>query len=98
MDYAAILAEDRRIAILRLLEGSDGTISDSVAQDALAQLGNTAAREVIRADFAWLAENGLVTVEMVTPTLAVAAITQLGIDTATGRHRVKGVKRPGPTR
>ena len=91
-----MMDEDRRLAILRIQYDTDGSVNDSIAQDALDQLGHRVGRQTIRDDFAWLAGHGLVTVDKLSDTLAVATITQRGQDAATGRVRVDGVKRPGP--
>lgn len=62
--YKEIVAQDRRLAMLRFLEqDSDYKINDSVMQQALEQLGHSVSREAIRADFDFLAEIGLIDVE-----------------------------------
>lgn len=96
MDYPQLLAQDRRLSILRLLNDSGGGLNDSIAQSALDTLGLPSAREDIRDDFEWLAKAKLVVHEAVSPTLATVKITQRGVDVALGRARVEGVKRPSP--
>lgn len=95
--FHEVLAEDRRLAILRLLESdSDYAVNESLVQTALGQLGHGVSRDTVRADFAWLAEQGLVTVEIVAETIHVARLTGRGADVAQGLARVPGVKRPRP--
>ena len=94
MSFAAILAEDRRLAILLLLEGEGGAVNESVMQVALDALGHRVARDTVRVEFAWLAEQGLVKVETVADRVQVARLTGRGEDVANGRARVPGVKRP----
>ena len=94
MSFAAILAEDRRLAILCLLEGEGGAVNESVMQAALDALGHRVSRDTVLAEFAWLAEQGLVEVETVAEQVQVARLTGRGEDVAGGRARVPGVKRP----
>lgn len=96
-DYRTVVAENRRLAVLRFLaEEQDYSTNDSVMQSALEQIGHGVARDVVRSDFAWLAEQGLVRVEVVMDKIHVATITARGIDVAHGRSTVPGVSRPGP--
>lgn len=97
MSFSALLAEDRRLAILRILEGDARyATNDSVMQTALDRIGHSVSREMVRSDFAWLAELGLVELEQVTATVHVARLTGRGVDVAAGRASVPGVKRPRP--
>lgn len=97
MSFHKLLAEDRRLAILRILNGDSGyATNESVMQTALYQLGHGVSREVVRSDFAWLAEQGLVEVEQVSDSVHVARLTSRGVDVAAGHATVPGVKRPRP--
>lgn len=97
MSFSALLAEDRRLAILRILEGDARyATNDSVMQTALDRIGHSVSREMVRSDFAWLAELGLVEIEQVAATVHVARLTGRGVDVAAGRASVPGVKRPRP--
>lgn len=100
MEYAEILAEHRRLAILRLLAGEDGstgaeTANESILYDCLDRLGLDAGltRAVVREDLAFLVGRDLVRTEMV-ETLMVATITRRGVDVARGREQIKGIKKP----
>lgn len=98
MNYAAFVAEDRRLAILRLLSDQGAyALNDSVLHDALGQLGHDCARSVVRGELEWLEEHGLVRVERVAEDRVwVAHLTERGGDVALGRARASGVKRPSP--
>lgn len=94
---ASTLAEDRRAIILRVLhDQGDFALNDGVLQEALDRLGgHRVARDVVRADLAWLEELALLAVEKVGPVWC-ATLTHRGADVATGRAVVPGVKRPSP--
>lgn len=95
--YQDFVAADRRLAVLRFLSSDpDYAMNDTVIQGALASIGHGVSRDVVKADFAWLAEQGLVTVEIVMGKIHVATTTARGLDAATGRAIVPGVARPGP--
>lgn len=97
MSFQNLLAEDRRLAILRLLAADAAyAINESVMQAALDPLGHRVGRDVVRGEFAWLKEQGLVEVEQVTDAVHVARLTSRGLDVAEGRAVVPGVKRPRP--
>ncbi len=97
MSYKTVVTEDRRLAILRFLqEEGDYAMNDSVMQKALRQIGHGTSRDVVRSDFSWLAELGLIALERVMDDLFVANISPRGIEVATGMARVSGVSRPSP--
>jgi hypothetical protein len=94
--YAEVCAEDRRLVILRFLsEEPDYRMNTSLLQDALDTVGHRESRDVIHGDAAWLKDVGLVTHEQLGPVL-VLKLTSRGLDAATGRAIIPGVKRPGP--
>ncbi len=94
--YQEICTEDRRLVILRFLaEEPDYRMNTSLLQDALDTVGHRESRDVIAADAAWLRDMGLVTHERLGPVLVIK-LTARGLDAATGRAIVPGVKRPGP--
>ncbi len=96
--YQDFIAEDRRLAELRFLaEDNDYSLNDSVMQTALKMIGHTVSRDIIRADFAFLSELGLIRVENVlNGQVTVAHLTGRGIDVASGAATVPGVKKPRP--
>jgi hypothetical protein len=96
-DYRTVVAENRRLALLRFLASdADYAMNDSVIQTALGSIGHGVSRDVVRGDFSWLAEQGLVRVEVVMDKIHVATITARGLDVASGCAIVPGVARPGP--
>jgi len=97
MSLAKLMEEDRRLAILRLLESQQGYHrNDRVVPDALSRLGHAVSRDQVRTDFAWLDEVGLLSVEVVLDRVHIAKLTSRGVDVAKGLATVPGVKRPRP--
>lgn len=96
-DYNAHLREHLRLTLLRLLAGQGGGYSanESVLADAANRYGFAVARDVVRGELAWLAEQGLVRTEEI-GVIRVATITKRGLDAAAGRAAIPGVRRPGP--
>ena len=90
------LAEDRRLTILKLLAESNGyALNEFLLQSALEQFGHSVSTDRLHADLAWLAEQSLV--RIATPQdVQVAHILARGLDVASGRTTVPGVKRPRP--
>lgn len=94
--YLEILAEDRRLVILRFLaEDADYSLNTSILRDALDSVGHRESRQVVEQDAAWLETAGLVTRESIGP-VTIVKLTPDGLDVAQGRTIVPGVKRPGP--
>jgi hypothetical protein len=100
MSFAAFLAEDRRLVILRVLrEAPAYAANGSVLHAAIGRLGHDVARDLVRSDVAWLAEQGLVKVEEIAGAgVTVATLTERGLDVAEARAVVPGVRRPAPGR
>lgn len=94
--FANHIAADRRLAILRILEGSaEYRANLYLIQRLLADIGHSASLDTINTDLAWLAEQGLLELE----TVGGVNIPQLiarGLDVACGRAVVPGVARPMP--
>lgn len=96
--FAERLAEDRRLAILRLLERSSRyEANQSLIAAALRDFGHAVSHDQVRDDLAWLEQQGLATVEEIA-TISIARLTQRGLETAAGIVVTPGVKRPGPGR
>lgn len=96
MSFSTLLTEDRRLVVLRFLAESVGYhLNTAVLQTALDSLGHAVSRDQVETECAWLAEQGLVMVEIVGP-VRVVTLTARGLDVASGRASVPGVKRPGP--
>lgn len=93
--FAAFLAEDRRLVILRVLAELPAYRTNSyLLQTLLRQWGHEPSADQVKTDLAWLAEQQLVTVEVV-ESVHIATLTARGADVAAGRATVPGVKRPG---
>ena len=93
----AIFEADQRLVILRSLNEIQGySANDSILNDVLFTFGHNISRDAVRTHMRWLEEQGLVTVQKIGERTLVAIITERGIDVATGKARVDGVKRPGP--
>ncbi len=96
-DYARLLAEDRRLTILRTLEqDSDFSVNDFVLKRALEHLGHNVSRDVLRGDLVWLQDQQLVRLRrMEDGGIWIATATEDGVDVARGRAH-PGVARPAP--
>ncbi|BCS94603.1 hypothetical protein DSLASN_02350 [Desulfoluna limicola] len=97
MSYEQTIQEHLRITLLRLLyEDPDYTQNDSLLTDLTEAYGFTPSRDKVRTELAWLAEQGLVTID--DGKIIIAMLTERGADVARGRVTVPGVKRPSPGR
>jgi len=97
MDYKNLVAEDQRLAVLRLLaEDPHYSHNDSVLQTALGAIGHAISRDAVRSLLAWLAEQDLIAVEVVGESIHVATLTTRGLDVAQGNTVAPGIKRPSP--
>ena len=93
MSLRDLLEEDRRLVILRSLVDVGGEANESILNDCLDAYGHRVSRDQVRAQLAWLQEQGVVTIEMV-GTYMVATLTGRGQDVAEGRCVVPGIKKP----
>lgn len=97
MSYEQTISEHLRITLLRLLlDDPDYTQNDSLLTDLTENYGFTPSRDKVRTELAWLAEQGLVTLDE--GKIILATLTERGADVARGRVSVPGVKRPSPGR
>lgn len=98
MSLTNLMAEDRRLVILRVLSESGYNANESVLRKALAAFGHNVGADVVRADIAFLAEHGLLRTEVLHPPsgeLWVCHLTAGGDEVAQGRVH-PGVARRGP--
>jgi hypothetical protein len=94
--YAALVAENRRLEVLRVLAQDPGyQVNERLVGEALALTGIGSSADQVRAAGAWLAEQGLADVEVVAG-LHLFRVTLRGLDVAGGRAVVPGVARPLP--
>ncbi len=93
MSLRDLLEEDRRLVILRSLVDVGGEANESILNDCLDAYGHRVSRDQVRAQLAWLQEQGVVTIETV-GSYMVASLTGRGQDAAEGRCVVPGIKKP----
>lgn len=97
MSYKDLLAQDRRLVILQLLEKSPGyKASQQLLYSALPGFGHEVSLDLVGTDIAWLYDNGCVHTALLGD-VTVATLTQFGQDVAAGRISIPGVRRPGPS-
>jgi Fe2+ or Zn2+ uptake regulation protein len=95
--FGSAWIEHLRIAILRLLNSTNGYgATESLLHDALRgpDLRFGVSRDQVRAQMAWLAEQGLVTIDVSDAGKYAAVLTSRGQDVAEGLAEHPGVKRP----
>ena len=94
--FAKLVAEDLRLRVLQLLDKAEGyDLNIRILDAALEEIGHRQSLDKLRAEIAWLEEQGLVATHTV-GAIVVATATARGVDVAAGRARVPGVKRPDP--
>lgn len=96
MKYPELVAADRRLVILHILNESAGyTCNEHLLISLLESFGHSPSHDALRTELAWLEEQGLVSVRDVAG-VSIATLTTRGADVAAGRAHVPGVKRPAP--
>lgn len=94
-DYADLRRAHMRLAVLRLLaEAPDYTLHELLLADGLEALGLASSSDELRAQIAWLDEQGLIVAQQAG--VWIATLTARGEDAAQGRARIPGVARPRP--
>src|SRR3569832_2195593 len=96
MKYSEVVIEDIRLLILQALaEDSDYAQNEHVLDGVLTKLGHGVSTDTLRAQLAWLHDQGLIHVETLGEVWS-AKLQRRGMDVAAGRASVPGVRRPGP--
>lgn len=96
MRYNQAVTEDRRLAVLRILEQSPGySANPYLLQRLLDGMGHAASYDTIKTDLHWLEEHGLLQIETLGG-MPIPTLTMRGVDVAQGRAIVPGVARPMP--
>lgn len=93
--YAQVVMEERRLHVLRLLAATkpDYRANSAILREGLrAEHQHAVSRDQMHTELAWLAEQSLVELESVGPSV-VATLTARGLDVAEGTATVPGVKR-----
>lgn len=94
-NYLDTLREDRRLSLLQILTGApDYTAHGHLLSKALEHHGHRISFDVLRADLAWLDEQGLIV--LAKSEIPVATLTLRGEDVARGVARVPGIARKLP--
>lgn len=95
MSYAAYLAQDRRLVILRILRGLESRRANHfVLRAALQSHGYSELIETVHNDLTWLAGQGLLSTEELPGEVLLATLSPLGEQAADGLVRIKGVAYP----
>lgn len=96
MNYEEVLTQDRRLVLLKALEGAAAYRANAyLLRTFCDHFGHTVSSDRIEQDVAWLHEQGLVKRE-VSDGVTIATLTPRGLDVAQGRTVVPGVKKPAP--
>lgn len=96
MKFDQYQTEDRRLVLLRALEhAAQYTANNYLLRSYCEAVGHTVSSDRLQGDLAWLAEQGLIELRT-EKQISVASLTERGLDVATGRAQVPGVKRPEP--
>lgn len=99
--YEQLMAEHRRLSILRALEnpGIGPECNDSILHDIVCrEYSIKSSRDQIRTALTWLRDQGLIKLKVLEESVYIAVATQAGNDVAMGYATVPGVKRPSPSR
>ena len=96
MNYEQALTEDRRLVLLRALAAAAQYRAHALLLRRYCDaVGHVVSGERIETDLAWLAEQGLLTIERAEG-LSVATLTARGRDVSQGRATAPGVQKPAP--
>ena len=96
MSYTELITADIRLVVLRALAEDPGySHNEIIIANILEMMGHKVSRDRLRAELAWLSEQGLLKTEAVAG-MQVATLTGRGADVASGASSCPGVKRPVP--
>lgn len=97
--YLDYLMEHVRLAVLRWLQERPAHAgNDSLLATAMGELGLPITRDQLRAQIAWLEEQGLVRVQRPRESVLVVSLRERGAEVALGLAHVDGVQRPSVAR
>lgn len=95
MSLETLRTEYARLVILRLLMQVPGfALDERLLGKQVNAFGCGLSRDALRTQLAWLAEQGLVTVNLLSGIAQIAKLTVRGKDVAEGLAQVPGVARP----
>jgi repressor of nif and glnA expression len=95
LSFNQLKTEDMRLVMLRSINDDGDSLNESMLQDVLSLYGHNVSRDRVRTEMRWLEEQGLVAIADVAGIL-VAQLTGRGMDIASGKATIDGVKRPRP--
>ena len=95
LSFNQLKTEDMRLVMLRSIVDDGDSLNESMLQDVLGLYGHNVSRDRVRTEMRWLEEQNLVTITDVAGIL-VARLTGRGMDIASGKATIDGVKRPRP--
>lgn len=97
MSYAEHFTKHLRLTILLILTEAAGySANDSIIHTSADSMGLPATRDRVRTELVWLEEQGLLTIRRPAEGVAVACISERGLDVAGGMANCPGVQRPAP--
>lgn len=93
--YIELLAEDRRLVILRLLQETSGyKANESILDTAVNAIGHNCTREDIRADLRFLEKADCVSISYYADTVMIAQLLKRGQYVVEGKLNIEGIKSP----
>lgn len=95
MMFADLVTKDIRLVMLRSMAEEGNALNESMLQSILEVFGHNIGRDRVRTEMRWLEEQNLIQIDKVANVL-VGKLTGRGMDVATGRSRIDGVKAPRP--
>ncbi|OYV35525.1 MAG: hypothetical protein B7Z80_18120 [Rhodospirillales bacterium 20-64-7] len=99
MSLANVLAEDRRLIVLRALDESGFAANETVLKTVIESFGHHPTRDLVRADLVYMAEHGLIRLEKLEAAsgqLWIAHLKTEGQEVAQGRVH-PGIARREPS-
>lgn len=99
MTLGSVLAEDRRLIILRaLLEDHDRRLSERILRLVLVDMGHRVSGDMVRGDVQWLADQRLVRLVALTggDVTRIVELTEEGVDVGRGHPHPGVAELPSP--
>ena len=96
ISFRKFATEHLRLAVLQILAAdADYAHNELVLSSALGLVGHGVSRDSLRTELAWLAEQGLVSIEDISG-IQVSRLLSRGQDVSRGVAQVPGIARPQP--
>ena len=98
MNYDSFTAQDRRLALLRVIQENGGQANERTLYSAITAMGFPATtRDDVRQDLELLGQRHCLTKVMFDSLFLVVTLTEIGRDVADGKRAVQGVKKGDPS-